>query len=139
MGASPSSAAFSASLSPSTDTRDLVIVQYVVLRKDIITALKWPLGAVVSQACHASTAVIAAHADDADVQRYLRDADAMHKVTLEVPDEPALRELSATLETAGIAHKLWVEMPESVATALATKPYERAKVAQFSRNLRLLG
>jgi hypothetical protein len=34
------------------------IVQYIVLRKDLVDTLKWPLGSVISQACHAVVATI---------------------------------------------------------------------------------
>jgi len=34
------------------------IVQYIVMRKDLVNTLKWPLGSVISQACHAVVAVI---------------------------------------------------------------------------------
>jgi hypothetical protein len=34
------------------------IVQYIVMRKDLVDTLKWPLGSVISQACHAVVAVI---------------------------------------------------------------------------------
>ncbi len=34
------------------------IVQYIVLRKDLVDTLKWPLQSVISQACHAVVAAI---------------------------------------------------------------------------------
>eukprot|EP00967_Tisochrysis_lutea_P117857 scaffold190956_cov22-Tisochrysis_lutea.AAC.1 len=33
------------------------LVQYIILRKDLWTALKWPLGSIVAQASHAELAV----------------------------------------------------------------------------------
>lgn len=60
------------------------IVQYVVVRGDLSRTMKWPLGAVVAQACHACTAVIHLFYDDAHTQTYLADLDNMHKVVLEV-------------------------------------------------------
>ena len=34
------------------------IVQYVVVRSDLMKTLSWPVGALIAQACHASTAVM---------------------------------------------------------------------------------
>ena len=45
---------------------------------------KWPVGALVAQACHASTAVLHLYRDDPNVGAYLGDVDRMHKVVLEV-------------------------------------------------------
>ena len=40
----------------SSEKPDDVVVQYVVLRRDLIDS--WPLGSVVTQGCHASVAAI---------------------------------------------------------------------------------
>ena len=42
------------------------------------------MGAVVAQACHASTAVLHLYREDPNVGAYLGDVDRMHKVVLEV-------------------------------------------------------
>ena len=60
------------------------LVQYVVVRGDLAQALKWPLGAVVAQACHACTAVAFMFHDDPNTRAYAADLDRMHKVVLEV-------------------------------------------------------
>lgn len=60
------------------------IVQYVVVRGDLSKTMKWPLGAVITQACHACTAVTHLFYNDAHTQAYLADLDNMHKVVLEV-------------------------------------------------------
>lgn len=60
------------------------IVQYILVRGDLIRTLKWPLGAVIAQACHASTAVTHLYYNDECTQTYLSDLDHMHKVVLEV-------------------------------------------------------
>lgn len=60
------------------------LVQYVVVRSDLVHKLSWPLGAVITQACHAATAAIHLHYGDADTQRYLAELDSMHKVVLGV-------------------------------------------------------
>ncbi|KAK2720146.1 hypothetical protein QYM36_004152 [Artemia franciscana] len=55
------------------------IVQYIILRTD----LKWPLGAIAAQACHASIAAIHLFKDEKETVEYLEELDRMHKVVLE--------------------------------------------------------
>ena len=64
--------------------KPVVLVQYIALRKDLLTALHWPFGARIAQACHASSAVLHLHRDDPDTQAYLAVVDSMRKVVLEV-------------------------------------------------------
>ncbi|KZV31700.1 hypothetical protein F511_00504 [Dorcoceras hygrometricum] len=114
-----------------------VVVQYVVLRRDLIDS--WPLGSVVTQGCHASVAAIWAHKDDPDTLLYCSNSniDSMHKVTLEVKGEAQIRDLSEKLEAGGVAHKLWMEQPENIPTCLATKPYPKSFVSSFFKKLKL--
>jgi peptidyl-tRNA hydrolase len=65
------------------------IVQYIVVRGDLLTVLKWPIGAVIAQACHACTAVTHMYREDSHMQAYLADIDNMHKVVLEVSKQSA--------------------------------------------------
>ena len=60
------------------------IVQYVLVRADLCKTLGWPVGALVAQACHASTAVIHSFYNHEDTQKYLADLDNMHKIVLAV-------------------------------------------------------
>lgn len=57
-------------------------MQWVVLRRDLWQDLGWPLGAVVAQACHASTAAVFSHLSDDLTQEYIHadNIDHMHKV-----------------------------------------------------------
>lgn len=60
------------------------LVQYVIVSGEIIRKLNWPLGAVIAQCCHATTAVTHIYKDDPDTIAYFNDIDRMHKVVLEV-------------------------------------------------------
>lgn len=60
------------------------LVQYIVLRGDLLRKQKWPVGAMVAQGCHASMAVVHTYKDHSNVTQYLSDLDRMHKVVLEV-------------------------------------------------------
>jgi len=62
----------------------------------------------------------------------------MHKVILEAPTEKTLDKVHRRLVDAEIKHKLWVEQPEGIATAIATKPYPKSVVAALFKGLRLL-
>ncbi|OMO86116.1 Peptidyl-tRNA hydrolase, PTH2 [Corchorus capsularis] len=119
------------------ENKDDVLVQYVVLRRDLIDT--WPLGSVVTQGCHASVSAIWAHKDDPHTLQYCspQNIDSMHKVTLEVKGETQIKNLSEKLTAGGIAHKLWIEQPENFPTCLATKPYPKSLVSMFFKKLKL--
>ncbi|KAL6434043.1 hypothetical protein ACFW04_005890 [Cataglyphis niger] len=114
------------------------IVQYVVVRGDLSKTMKWPLGAVIAQACHACIAVTHLFYNDAHTQAYLADLDNMHKVVLEAADEADLQTLCSELKGDDIQHKLWIEQPENVATCLVTKPYPKDKVQSYFKKYKLL-
>jgi Peptidyl-tRNA hydrolase PTH2 len=64
---------------PATQSRsndgssDDVLVQYVVLRRDLIDT--WPLGSVVTQGCHASAASVWTSRDHPDTLGYCSDSN----------------------------------------------------------------
>lgn len=60
------------------------LIQYIILRGDLATTLSWPLGAIIAQCCHATTAISHIHKDDPVSQAYFADLDNMHKVVLKV-------------------------------------------------------
>nr|XP_039266763.1 putative peptidyl-tRNA hydrolase PTRHD1 [Styela clava] len=114
------------------------IVQYIVVRGDLTSALKWPLGAVIAQACHASTAIMHLHKDDPHVLEYTSKLDSMHKIVLEAKNEENLCTLAETLHQNEVDFKLWIEQPENFATCLATKPCPKQDIQRFFKNLKLL-
>ncbi|XP_026731842.1 putative peptidyl-tRNA hydrolase PTRHD1 [Trichoplusia ni] len=107
------------------------IVQYILLRTDLLKELGWSIGSVVAQACHASTAVLHLYKDDEHTIQYLSDMDNMHKVVLEVPNEESLKKVAEKLKENSISHKLWIEQPENIPTCLAMKPYPKDEVKKF--------
>eukprot|EP00854_Cymbomonas_tetramitiformis_P002261 gene2261-2979_t len=119
--------------------QELLVVQYVVLRKDLVDTMGWPLGSVVAQACHAATAALWMSRDDEIAQSYCspENIDSMHKVVLEVKGEAQLNTLAQKLTDAGVLHKLWIEQPENFPTCIATKPYPKAEVAQYFKKCKL--
>eukprot|EP00118_Oscarella_pearsei_P028057 m.311496 g.311496 ORF g.311496 m.311496 type:complete len:118 (+) comp73270_c0_seq1:18-371(+) len=113
------------------------LVQYVVVRGDLLKKLGWPVGAVIAQACHACTAVTHEHRDDEETAKYLTDLDRMHKVVLEAPDGDALTNLAELLKKNDVIHRVWIEQPENFPTCLATKPYAKEKVQSFFKKFKL--
>ncbi|GJN26525.1 hypothetical protein PR202_gb14462 [Eleusine coracana subsp. coracana] len=118
-----------------------VLVQYVVLRRDLADA--WPLGSVVAQGCHAAVAAVWAHRDHPDTTAYCGpdNLDGMHKacstVTMEVKGETQLKNLAEKLEAAGVRHKVWIEQPENIPTCIATAPCPKSQVSSFFKKLKL--
>ncbi|WCJ30504.1 Peptidyl-tRNA hydrolase II (PTH2) family protein [Euphorbia peplus] len=114
-----------------------VLVQYVVLRRDLIDT--WPTGSVVTQGCHAAVAAIWENKEDDLTVKYCspQNINSMHKVTLEVKGETQIKNLSEKLIGGGIAHKLWIEQPENIPTSIATKPYPKSVVSSFFKKLKL--
>ncbi|GKU87481.1 hypothetical protein SLEP1_g1875 [Rubroshorea leprosula] len=122
---------------PENNSNDDVLVQYVVLRRDLIDT--WPLGSVVTQGCHAAVAAIWSYKDDPHTLQYCsqENIDSMHKVTLEVKGETQLVNLSEKLKAGDIPYKLWIEQPENIPTCLATKPSRKSIVSPFFKKLKL--
>lgn len=113
------------------------IVQYIVVRQDLISQLGWPLGAVIAQACHATTAVTHLFYDDEHTQRYLKDLDNMHKIVLEAKDESCLVNLKDKLLENDVKHKLWIEQPENIPTCLVCKPYPKTDIQKYFKKFKL--
>ena len=105
-----------------------ILIQHIVLRKDLAAVLGWPLGSVIAQACHASVAALAQHSTEKVVATYLEDVESMRKVVVEINDETALLKLSDKLNEAKIKHTLWREQPENIITCLATIPTDKTKI-----------
>lgn len=115
----------------------LKLVQYVVVRRDLLDSLKWPFGAVITQACHACTAIVHMTYNDEQTQMYLADLDNMHKVVLEASGQEQIENLAQKLEENNIAFKLWIEQPENYPTCLAIKPYPKDDVHKYVKKFKL--
>ncbi|KAI8068176.1 peptidyl-tRNA hydrolase II domain-containing protein [Gilbertella persicaria] len=98
------------------------LTMFIVVRKDLVKKLQWPTGSVMTQACHAATAVLHITREDENTKEYLASLDYMHKVVLETKNEGSLEKLAEALTTHNIPFKKWIEQPENIPTALATAP-----------------
>lgn len=138
------------------------IVQYIIVRGDLSKSLQWPVGAVIAQCCHATTAICNETVMDPETKEYFNDMDNMHKVVLEVSvsnvpiesqiysfkkifnefiqatDDTMLNSLSEKLKENGIVHKLWIEKPEMIPTCIAIKPYQKKQVHSYVKHLKLM-
>lgn len=114
------------------------LVQYIIIRKDLIRDLGWPLGSVIAQGVHAAVAVNWKYRDDPLVYEYCsQESHQMHTVVLEATSEAKLLQLAEQLDGAHIQCVVWKEQPENMVTAIAVKPYPKEQVAPFLKHLRL--
>ena len=60
------------------------LIQYVIIRGDLIRELKWPVGAVIAQACHAVAATMKLFGEDEYTVKYTDDLNNMRKCILQV-------------------------------------------------------
>ncbi|KAI9190448.1 hypothetical protein H9P43_001882 [Blastocladiella emersonii ATCC 22665] len=106
------------------------LAMFIVVRRDLIKTLAWPLGSVIAQGSHAATAALWKFRAHPDTEAYAApdNIDRMHKVVYELKNESQLAALAARLEERGIEHYLWREQPENMLTALATRPYRKSEV-----------
>jgi peptidyl-tRNA hydrolase len=135
-----SSAAVAGSTTPASSAAvatkraaDDTLVQFVVVRRD----LDWPTGSVIAQAAHACVAIAWSSREDAEMQEYMLVPDSMTKVVKECKGERQLLALAEKLRAESVEHKLWVEMPENIPTAIALKPYPRSRVAPLVKKFSL--
>ncbi|XP_070492032.1 putative peptidyl-tRNA hydrolase PTRHD1 [Chironomus tepperi] len=117
----------------------MTLIQYIIIRKDLIKVLKWNLGAIIANSCHAVAAINELTKDDTITRSYLSEEnlDRMHKCVLGIDNEEALTGLHNKLDSAGIIHKLWIEMPENVGVCIALKPYNKEDVQDYFKDLKL--
>lgn len=64
----------------------MTLIQYVIVRADLMKVLKWNIGAVITQACHAVAAINEISKTDELTRHYLAEdnLDKMHKCVLAV-------------------------------------------------------
>lgn len=110
------------------------LVQYILVRGDLKA---FSAGALMAQAAHAATAALWASRDAPATLAYTASLERMHKVVLKGESEAALRAAAARLAAAGVAHHLWLELPEAVPTALATAPAPRDAVKPHFADFKL--
>uniref|UniRef100_A0A1I8EEU9 LMWPc domain-containing protein n=1 Tax=Wuchereria bancrofti TaxID=6293 RepID=A0A1I8EEU9_WUCBA len=105
---------------PGFDSR----IMYLVMRSDLITDLKWSIGAVAAQAAHAATACVWTFREDNEVMEYMRDISHLRKV----PNESELRNVEKKLQDSNVDYYLWTE--DSMAVCIALKPQFRSSIEQ---------
>ncbi|KHJ92843.1 hypothetical protein OESDEN_07259 [Oesophagostomum dentatum] len=110
-------------------------VMYLVLRRDLMSSLGWPMGAVCTQAAHAASAVMWLFRNDPNTAEYAKELDSMHKVTLGVDSEDELKKIEERLKGKKVDYKVWVEDGQKVCIAL--KPYPKDQVKACFKGLKL--
>ena len=115
-----------------------IIVQYILIRRDLKKMKNYNDGAIIAQACHASNAILYQTINDELTKSYLNNLERMHKVVLGIDgNENELNELSTLLQQNSIDHYVWIEQPENISTAIAVKPYYKKDVESFFSKYKL--
>lgn len=116
--AQPANGASSADTSSSTangasPAHEQTLVQYIVMRSDLVKQHKWNAGGLIANGSHAAVAVIAERWQDDEVQQYVTGAGGkqMHTVVLAASDEKELMDTAGLLQKNSIVHKVWVSPP----------------------------
>ncbi|KAI8821664.1 peptidyl-tRNA hydrolase II domain-containing protein [Fimicolochytrium jonesii] len=127
-----------ASASNATTTADgEPLTMYLFVRKDLESDLNWPSGSVITQACHASMAVMHKNSRDPAVLEYLNDLERMHKVTFAARDPAHLTKIRTALTTHSKVFHEWIEQPEGIPTCIATMPYRRSEMREVMKRCRV--
>lgn len=94
----------------------------------------------------AAVAAVWENRDDAEVQEYMDGKDgqgsadgSQHVVVKACKSQAQLENCAAKLKAEGVLHRLWVEQPEGIPTALASKPYRRSFIAPYFKKFNLYG
>lgn len=58
-------------------------------------------------------------------------------MSFQIENEDELRKLSELLDANDIKHKLWIEMPENIATCISAKPYTKKTVEKYFKKYKL--
>lgn len=114
----------------------MVLRQYVFLRNDLKS---FGRGALVAQACHATTSATFRYLEHGDTQEYLRNMAEMHKVVLKIGGDD-IEGLTEALNASGIEYVAWRESPEDVVTCLCTRPFtleEYPELLSYMRRFKL--
>ncbi|RKP13319.1 peptidyl-tRNA hydrolase II domain-containing protein [Piptocephalis cylindrospora] len=113
------------------------LTMFIILRKDLVEKEGWPIGAMMTQACHAATAALWTFRDQPQTIQYLQDIPNMTKVTLEVKSLTDLNYTAKALEDLHIPVYQWREQPEDLVTCLATSPILRSAAGKALKRVRL--
>ncbi|KAJ8904900.1 hypothetical protein NDN08_001414 [Rhodosorus marinus] len=128
------------------------MLQYVLVRRDLMTDMQWPLGSVITQGVHAAVGALWTYREDEDTKKYCSQSggletsasfsgdisNQMHTVVLGAKNEAEMIKLAETLDNADKSYALWREHPENICTALATKPYHKSEIQPYFKKFRLL-
>ncbi|KAJ2664699.1 hypothetical protein IWW48_000646 [Coemansia sp. RSA 1200] len=114
------------------------LTMFIVMRKDLLRTLNWPVGSVITQGCHATAAALWTYREDERVKQYMNDIDTMHKVTLETKNEASLLKIADDLKEKHVPFYLWTEQPENIPTCLATVPVMRSSLGDALKKCSLM-
>lgn len=122
------------------------LIQYILVRRDLITVHKWSMGSLMAQAVHAGVAAVWASQQSESTIRYCEHVNAandgqerpqMHTIVLEAKGEEDIIEVGQKLKQDEIGFQMWKEQPENTITALASFPSSKSEVQQYFKPFKL--
>lgn len=97
----------------------MALKQIVFLRSDLKNYSK---GALITQACHATTYATFKYINYPDTMEYLKNITEMTKIILKITSED-ITDLSSALNASHVDFVEWRELPEDIVTCLCTRPF----------------
>ncbi len=97
----------------------MTLKQLVFLRNDLKNYGK---GALIAQACHATTSATFTYIKNEDTINYLKNINDMTKIILKIKNTD-IDELVESLRKYNIDFIEWKEPPENIITCIATRPF----------------
>ncbi|KAL6122691.1 hypothetical protein NUSPORA_00220 [Nucleospora cyclopteri] len=104
------------------------IVQFIFVRSD----LNLSKGALIAQACHATTKAIHQFYDKSNTIDYLKDIDNLTKIILRIKEND-IKLTHEICEKNNIFYCDWIEQPENILTAIATAPTQENDEYSFKK------
>uniref|UniRef100_A0A1B0CL56 peptidyl-tRNA hydrolase n=1 Tax=Lutzomyia longipalpis TaxID=7200 RepID=A0A1B0CL56_LUTLO len=105
------------------------LIQCLIVRKD----LPWPPGALIAQACHASSAIN--HTTIGEAREAFGKAEGVKISIMEVENQEALQDANDKLSKDGVDFKLWTEQPENFPTCICLKIYPEEFVEKYLKEI----
>lgn len=113
------------------------LVQYIVMRSDLIKQHKFNVGGLIGNGSHAAIAVIQQSMNHPHTLEYLKQVNSMHTVVLSVKNDEELISTSESLNQSSILNHIWIEQPENLPVCLATRPAPRGVIQPLLKHLKL--
>jgi len=91
-----------------------LILQYVLVRRDLMTEMQWPLGSVVTQGVHAAVGALWMYREDKDTKKYCSQSGGLEtsasSFVRDISDQVRIAYSSPTGLTSGMQPEAWTQV-----------------------------